>query len=62
MEVSGGSEQEGDQFLLSSQLAPKFILLQRLATQLEPNSPEFCSLIKKFSTQYRYIAVVYNFC
>ena len=44
-----------DRFLLASQLAPTFDKLQRLATQLDENSPAFNALIKKTSNQYRLV-------
>jgi len=39
--------------LLAAQLAPTFDTMQRLATQLEVNSPAFSALVKKTSNQYR---------
>ena len=53
MEVSSsGSESP---FLMVSQLAPTFDTLQRLVTQVEHNSPTFCELIKRISSQYRFL-------
>ena len=44
---------DNDRFLLAAQLAPTFDTMQRLATQLEVNSPAFSALVKKTSNEYK---------